>query len=281
MSQAGFGGRVLIQRVLVAGDGPVARALAAGFERAGIGVGRWRRGETPTGAPWDAAVIAVSDRAIAEVASLLDGAGMIGPTGTAIHCAGALDPEAAFGPLSLGGRGLLHPLRAFARGAEVPPLAGTVFAVAGDVPGRSVAGWLASALGGRPLELDGAQLARYHAAAVLVGNHTLALVGQAIELLVGCGLPRAQAAEALGALLASAGANVAARGLPEALTGPIARGDAEPVARHLAALGPDRDALYRATGRALVELARGRAGSDPAKLAEIARLLAPDRSNHD
>ena len=78
------------------------------------------------------------------------------------------------------------------------------------------------------------------------------------------------------ALLGSAASNVASLGLPAALTGPIARGDADTVERHLRALPPSVADLYRATGRATLAVARRRAAASPAALDRIAALLGDD-----
>jgi predicted short-subunit dehydrogenase-like oxidoreductase (DUF2520 family) len=63
--------------------------------------------------------------------------------------------------------------------------------------------------------------------------------------------------------------------LPEALTGPIARGDVAMVARHLIALRslPEIAALYRATARRVIKVAteKGRASRDA--LVRLAALL--------
>jgi predicted short-subunit dehydrogenase-like oxidoreductase (DUF2520 family) len=218
--------------------------------------------------------LAVPDRAIGEAAGRLVELGAVDARGVVLHCAGALPAREALAPVAgrVAGVGLLHPLRALSgRGA---PLAGTVFAVEGDARGRRVAARLARKMGGRPLVLDGARLARYHAAAALAGNHTLALVELAVRELGAVGLPRRRAEAALASLLASAADNVARLGLPAALTGPIARGDAATVERHLAALAPAARAAYLATARPTLDLARDKRAADRAGLARLARLLA-------
>jgi predicted short-subunit dehydrogenase-like oxidoreductase (DUF2520 family) len=61
-----------------------------------------------------------------------------------------------------------------------------------------------------------------------------------------------------------------------ALTGPVARGDDATVRRNLEALTSDDAALYRALGRAALELAQKR-GMDPATAERVAAALATDR----
>jgi predicted short-subunit dehydrogenase-like oxidoreductase (DUF2520 family) len=60
----------------------------------------------------------------------------------------------------------------------------------------------------------------------------------------------------------------------DALTGPIVRGDAETVGKHLRALQGHGAAseVYRALSAAAVEIARKR-GADPKKLAALAGML--------
>jgi predicted short-subunit dehydrogenase-like oxidoreductase (DUF2520 family) len=67
------------------------------------------------------------------------------------------------------------------------------------------------------------------------------------------------AAQMLGPLLRSVADNVEALGLPDALTGPVRRGDARGVERHLDVIenrSPDLVPLYRALVRAQLPLAR-------------------------
>lgn len=267
-----------LERLLIVGDGPVARALATGLTRTGAAPERWwRRAGKPLPVA-DVVVLAVRDEAIGEVAALV----MAGVADEAtppilLHCSGALPSAEAFAQLARRplGVGVLHPLRSLAGAADDSELGGVVFAIEGDVLGREAALRLADRLGAMPLMLDAAQLPKYHAAAALVSNHAVALVDAGVELLASLGLPRAQATAALASLLASTARNLGSVGLPDALTGPIARGDVAVVARHLLALRPHAElsALYRATARRVAKVAveKGRAGRDA--LVRIAALL--------
>jgi predicted short-subunit dehydrogenase-like oxidoreductase (DUF2520 family) len=258
-----------LERVLIVGDGPVARALTAALEGAGSPPLRWwRRANQPLPSA-DVVVLAVRDEAISDAAELVmarvseDDVPPI-----LLHCAGALSAEEAFAPLLHRplGAGVVHPLRSLAGAVGDGALAGTIFAIEGDEPGKLAALRLVNRIGGEPLVLDGAQLPRYHAAAALVSNHAVGLVDAGVELLVALGLQRAQATRALAQLLASTAANLERVGLPEALTGPIARGEVAVIARHLLALVSHADvlALYRATARRVTDVAaeKGRAGDD-------------------
>ncbi len=86
----------------------------------------------------------------------------------------------------------------------------------------------------RPFEVPEEHRGAYHAAAAMSSNLLVALEESAAELLerAGVGPP---SRELLAPLVVRTAANWAARG-PEALTGPIARGDSETIDRHLEAL---------------------------------------------
>ena len=266
------------ERLLVVGDGPVARALTAALQAADVAPLRWWRRQGSPLPQADVVVLAVRDEAIGDVAAQIMARvdDEVTPP-ILLHCAGALPAEEAFSSLKRRplGVGVVHPLRAIAGSDSDAQLAGTVFAVEGDGPGREAALRLVERVGGAPLVLEADQLPRYHAAAALVSNHAVARVDAGVEILTSVGLERAQATRALAGLLSSTAANLSRVGLPEALTGPIARGDVAVVARHLLALRPLAEiaALYRVTARRVSKVAaeKGRAGRDA--LVRIAALL--------
>ncbi len=270
--------------VLIIGTGPVGRALAAGLSRAGLEVRHfsrsagWLRGGP--GAAAEVAVLAVRDEAIADAAEAALAQGRAGPASVLLHCAGALPPEDVLGTVRgrVRGIGLLHPLRALAQGVD--DLCGTVMALCGDGPGLAAAQALAQALGGVPLPLRPEQLGAYHAAAVMVAGHFMALLDVASGVLAGAGLDRGHATQALAALSRSALDNLDQVGLPAAVTGPIARGNTDTVARHLRALDPAAAAVYRALAPHVLRLARDKGAAPAAALSQIASLLnlPPDLS---
>lgn len=130
----------------------------------------------------------------------------------------------------------IHPLVALPdpdRGAAA--LRGAWFAVAGDTPASTaVVTEVVDALGGRAVPVADDDRVAYHAAAAIAANHLVALLGQVDRIAASIGVPL----EAYLDLARGALDNVAAVGPAAALTGPVARGDWDTVARHLAAL-PD------------------------------------------
>ena len=204
-------------------------------------------------------LIAVSDDAIGNVASEI----LISERKPeiAIHTSGAAGPE-ALNRLQLQGvaAGVLHPLQTVPtpiRGCESLP--GSTFAIAGEREAIEWAAELVRAIGGRPLLVRAEAWAKYHAAAVMVSNHYVALVDSALSLLEDAGIGRQLGLESLGPLIQRTAENVAASGPEFSLTGPIRRGDAGTVAHHVAALdtvAPDIKELYIAASRRALNVAQ-------------------------
>jgi predicted short-subunit dehydrogenase-like oxidoreductase (DUF2520 family) len=159
-------------------------------------------------------------------------------------------------------------------------LKGTVFGVEGDEVGRTCAVKLVGAIGGIVLPLDGSQMAAYHCAAALASNYLVAAIDAAVAVLASAGVSASDATGALVPLAEGALRNVAAKGTTDGLTGPIRRGDAPTVARHLEALRgrPELAEIYRALARRALEIASridGPDAPDRAGLGAIRALLEP------
>jgi predicted short-subunit dehydrogenase-like oxidoreductase (DUF2520 family) len=211
-------------RISVVGPGRVGRAAALAFAAAGYAVaGPFGRGETV--APADIVLLCVPDREIAAAAAALrDRAPLIGHTSGATPLAGS---GADFG---------LHPLRSFAGEEGADAFAGVGCAVAGSSPeALRAAEELAASVGGHPFEVTDAQRAGYHAAASIASNYLVTLEAAAERVAAASGLPEGFRAH-LVPLVRGTVENWAAHGPRAALTGPIARGDDETVARQRAAI---------------------------------------------
>jgi predicted short-subunit dehydrogenase-like oxidoreductase (DUF2520 family) len=278
----------------VIGAGPVATALAGAMRLGGVPVlGLWARRPPParhagatagvaafSSAPPDimleaeCVVLAVRDGVIGEVAEMLVGTGLINKRHVMLHCAGAASAEELLAAVRdrVGGVGTIHPLSAIADGkAAMRSLKGTVFGVEGDERGKAMAERIVTAIGGLVLALDGSQMAAYHAAAALASNYVVAAIDAAAEVLASAGVDAHEAARALVPLAEGALRNVAQRGTTDGLTGPIRRGDAATIQRHLDALRgkPAVAEVYRALARRTVEIAARIDGPDAPGRADL------------
>jgi predicted short-subunit dehydrogenase-like oxidoreductase (DUF2520 family) len=226
-------------------------------------------------------VLAVPDAAIHEVAAALAELPLM-RTVPVLHASGALSVD-ALAPLAARGHpvGGMHALAAIADPvAGADRLHGATFGVEGEGQARALAERIVLACGGRALIVSSHGKPLYHAAAVFAANYAVVLLGVAERLMAEAGVPPEEARSALAALAGGAIENVAARGPSAALTGPVARGDAETVRLHLSRLsGADRP-LYSLIAREALSLAQD-AGLPPEAAARIAALLDDAGRAHD
>lgn len=283
------------------GSGPVATALAGALRLGGVPVlGLWARRAAPARAAGSIAgvaafssappdilleteviILAVRDQAVAEVAQMLIGTGLVSKRHVMLQCAGALSAHEVLGKMAgqLGGIGTLHPLSAIADGKlAMRALKGTVFGVEGDEAGRAAASKLVAAMSGIVLALDSTQMASYHAAAALASNYVVAALDAAAAVLSSAGIAADRAAQALLPLAEGALRNISTHGTTGGLTGPVRRGDLVTVARHLDALKerPELAEIYRALARRAVDIATridGRDAPERGALEAIRTLL--------
>lgn len=201
----------------------------------------------------DVVFLAVPDAAVRDACDALP----LTATQAVVHLSGALGLDSL---QSAAVRGALHPLQAFPADAPAARFHGIYVGVeASDDALRAQLEAIAHALGATPFSLAGVDRPAYHAAAVLASNFVVALHAAAAEVWRAAGLPPNTARAALAPLTLGAAQAIAERELPQALTGPIARGDVRSVASHLQALqgDPERGALYRALARELLRLPLG------------------------
>src|SRR5690606_26081516 len=118
-------------------------------------------------------------------------------------------------------------------------LFGAAYAVAGDPAAKRVAMRIVDALGGMPLVIPPSLRPLYHAAAVTASNYVVVVVGLAVRLLEAAGVSPEEAPRALLPLVRGTIENLEHLGVAGALTGPIARGDADTVRLHLARLSTE------------------------------------------
>jgi len=187
-----------------------------------------------------------------------------------VHLSGALG-LAALEPLRGCALGSFHPLQSFPVPRDPSAFKGITIGVDATTPAlerrlRS----LARAIGGRPKHVGDEERVLYHAAAVYASNYVDVVVAEAVRLLRQIGWGEAEATAALMPLVEGGVQNIRDRGPIRALTGPIRRGDAETVRRHLEAL--DRPDLYRMLALVALEIAQ-EAGLDPVAAERTRRAL--------
>jgi predicted short-subunit dehydrogenase-like oxidoreductase (DUF2520 family) len=271
------------ERIAIAGSGPVAKAMGRALRDSGMNIAcvASRKPEHANAAATfigaeiasvryadvglyaSRVLIAVSDSAIEAVAGELAASG--GNLRIALHTCGAYGPEPLHALAEAGvSCGAIHPLQTI-RGAQdgVAALQGIAFTVTEEPEAVAWAEEIASALEGEILRIDSGDRHLYHAAAVFASNYIAVLLDAAKGILVRAGLTRAQALRALAPIARASVENALKHGPVEALTGPIARGDAATVAAHMRALEASGEVeLYRAAGLRALRIARERGLGD-------------------
>jgi predicted short-subunit dehydrogenase-like oxidoreductase (DUF2520 family) len=162
------------------------------------------------------------------------------------HGLAVLEPAVRAGALPLA----LHPVMTFTgRPDDADKMTGISFGVTAPDPLRPVAEALVVEMGGEPVFISEDNRGLYHAALASSANYLVTLVAAACDLLAKAGVP--DPPRMLGPLLGAALDNALALG-DLALTGPVARGDADTVAAHvevIAAAAPEALGSYLALAR--------------------------------
>jgi predicted short-subunit dehydrogenase-like oxidoreductase (DUF2520 family) len=202
----------------------------------------------------DLVLLAVPDDALAGLVRGLVAMDTIRAGQILVHTSGAfgvdvLQPAAELGVMALA----LHPVMTFTGRQEdldrVAACCVGVTAAEGDESAWSVGEALVVEMGAEPVRVPEASRPLYHAALAHGSNHLITLVAECADLLRKAGIEPAE--RLLGPLLSAALDNGLRHG-DRALTGPVARGDAGTVRKHLDVLGraaPEVRPAYLALAR--------------------------------
>ncbi len=264
--------------VLILGAGKAGRALARALRLRGVRVKvRHARSGLPRAIEGGVVVLAVRDPDLRPLAEAMAAVRLLPKRAVVLHVAGALGAE-PLAPLRglCAGVGQMHPMISFASTRVSPGLARGNVLVQGDPAAVACARRIARLLGMTPRARGRIDPVAYHAAAGLVANGGAALAAVGAELLVRAGVSSLVAPKMLAPLLRSVADNIELLGFPEALTGPVRRGDAEGVEKHLTTLReklPHAVELYRATTKAQLPLARAIGDAPPECFDAIERLV--------
>ncbi|MEV0283791.1 Rossmann-like and DUF2520 domain-containing protein [Kribbella sp. NPDC050820] len=162
----------------------------------------------------------------------------------------------------------LHPAMTFSGGPV--RLEDVMFTATAPDQARELVERLVKALGAQVQWVADKQRAQYHAGLVHGANHLTTLVTQALAVLREAGVQ--DPAATLRPLVTATLDNTLRSG-HHALTGPIARGDVDTVAAHLAGLQDRTASTYAELARATVELAAADGRLDPDTAARFQKVL--------
>ncbi|MBW2366990.1 MAG: DUF2520 domain-containing protein [Deltaproteobacteria bacterium] len=196
-----------------------------------------------------------------------------------LHCSGSL-PSTILAPARKNGAyiGSLHPLQSIAKATfDSNPFQGIITAVEGDPQAIESARKIAADLGSRCIDIRTEAKILYHASAVVASNYLVTLMDLSLRLLKKAGIEASDAVDVLYPLVKGTLTNIEKIGIPQALTGPIARGDLATIADHLQAMGrqtPELLHLYKALGSHTVKLAGAKGSLDPSQAEKFEKLLS-------
>ncbi len=224
----------------------------------------------------DLVLLTVPDDVLGDLVAGLAGTGAITPGQFLVHASGrfgiaVLEPATRQGALPLA----LHPVMTLTGSrSDLDRLSGCPFGVTAPPVLRPVAEALVVEMGGDPVWIPEASRPLYHAALANGANHLVTLVAQTLDLLGRAGV---DAPADLVRPLLSAALDNALRTGDEALTGPVARGDAATVAAHLEVLSeaaPEARAAYVAMARLTADRALVAGRLDPTAAEALLDVLS-------
>jgi predicted short-subunit dehydrogenase-like oxidoreductase (DUF2520 family) len=257
----------LLNRAGYAVTSVASRRLASAEQAAVfIGAGNATTDVAQAAAGADIVFITTPDRVIREVCETIAAAGVLKPGMLVIHMSGAHSLGLLDAAKSRGAdRAVLHPLQSLASKEQgIRTLPGSYFRVEADEAAQDAAREIVKALGGIELVMpkwssDKDSAALYHAGAVAVSNYFVALVDYGLKFYEALGADKQEALKAVLPLIKGTLHNIEVLGIPDALTGPIMRGDSETVRDHLAAMrkrSPELVHFYEVLARQTVSVAR-------------------------
>ncbi len=219
-------------------------------------------------------IITTPDDAIAQVCERISKEGSVRPGAKVIHMSGAGGLDLLGSARDAGAEiACIHPLQSFADvESAVRNLPGSTF---GITSGDEIRNWSVQVvrdLGGIPFFVSDADKPLYHAAACIASNYLATLIHMAEEIYQSLGLNREDSIRAIWPLVMGTIGNIESKGTVQALTGPVARGDAGTIRKHAAALRqklPHLLQAYSALGILTCELGLQKKTLSP----ETARLI--------
>jgi predicted short-subunit dehydrogenase-like oxidoreductase (DUF2520 family) len=204
------------------------------------------------------------------------------PGQSIVHCSGADSTDILQSAKEAGAKvGAFHPLQTFASPRQaMENIPGSTFALEAEEPLLGALKNMAAALDGQWVELKAEDKVLYHAAAVFACNYMVTLVKLATDLWQTFDVSPPKATKALVPLLRGTLHNIETIGIPNCLTGPIARGDTGTINKHLQVLeskAPHLLSTYRELGRQTIPIAVAKGKIDQSQASKLQTILGqPD-----
>jgi predicted short-subunit dehydrogenase-like oxidoreductase (DUF2520 family) len=221
--------------------------------------------------------LTVPDRAIEEIAEKLAALGDDFSATTVAHCSGSKSSAALKALQEKGAQtAAFHPIQTFIQTSQPSDFQSIYIDIEGDEKAVQLLKNIAAQLGGKPLQITPGAKPYLHAAGVMASNYLNALLASACQIAELGGLDKNMAQQALLPLMQKSLANILESDhLPNALSGPIVRGDTSTVADHLKLLeqNPQLSSLYKKLGAVLIQLLEDDGRNSHLKMREMTDIL--------
>ena len=208
-------------------------------------------------------IIATPDHAIETTCEALSESEQLSKNQLIIHLSGALTSDALITARSQGLDTLsLHPAQTLADSVHGAELLKTAwFCLEGNDKAVARGQEITNAISGNSFVIAKDKKALYHAALSVSSNYLATLEATAIKMLTETGISKQNALALLMPLIQGSVDSLSNLGLPDALTGPISRGDVQTIEKHLCAMqkGPESQrSLYKTLGLETLKLAKAK-----------------------
>ena len=221
------------------------------------------------------------DRILSACGEIAAGSNVKGKKVFHMSGAGGLDllaPAARAGALTAS----IHPLQSFSSiDGAIASIPGSYFGVTADTGVKKLAADIVRDLQGVPIPISAEQKPLYHAAACIASNYLVSLMSVVESIYLSIGFSEKDARRAYLPLVYGSLKNIENQGCPNALTGPIARGDSGTIQKHIDAMArhlPDFASMYAHMGSIAVKLAREKGTLSAAQAKEILGMLKGAKS---
>jgi predicted short-subunit dehydrogenase-like oxidoreductase (DUF2520 family) len=178
----------------------------------------------------------------------------------------------------------IHPLQSFSSiDSAIQNIPGSYFGVTAAAGVKKLSADIVRDLQGIPIYITPAQKPLYHATACIASNYLVSLMSVVESIYLSIGFSEKDARKAYLPLVYGSLKNIEKHGCKSALTGPIARGDAGTIQKHIEAMAchfPDYSSLYADMGRITVKLARQKGTLSSGQAKKIMELLKGAKNEH-
>ena len=197
-----------------------------------------------------------------------------------LHCCGALPSTILSAAKKCNAFiGSMHPLQSFVSVDYVTnPFKNIIISIEGESHAVKMAKKIAADLGGTSVTILTEAKTLYHASAVVASNYLVTLLDLAFKLIGEAGIAGQDAFNILKPLIEGTLSNIGKVGIPEALTGPIVRGDLKIVEKHIEKIGliaPELLALYKTFGFHTVDIAKAKGTLSESSYQNLKSIFGP------